>query len=138
MLTEHTTLPFTIENVYAGFAQVTGILSVVRDHIILEFQVSDVIGGIVKGRPKEVRIPLRSVESVQFKKNWFVANFYLRVYKMKDLEDVPNQKSGEVKLSIARKNRQRAMQIASSVNLRLSEIRIEMMDDAFDEFPPEL
>ncbi|MEZ4775882.1 MAG: hypothetical protein R3D00_22060 [Bacteroidia bacterium] len=131
MLSERTTLPFTIDNVYAGFAKVSGILSVVRDHLILEFQVSDVIGGIVKGRPKEIRIPLRSVEQVVFKKNWFVANFYVRVYRMTDLQDIPNNQAGEVKLSITRKNRERAIQLASSINLRLSELRIEMLDDDF-------
>lgn len=132
MLSERTTLPFSIENVYAGFAKVSGILSVVRDHLILEFQVSDIIGGIVKGRPKEIRIPLRSIEHVIFKKNWFVANFYIRVYRMKDLEDIPNNQAGEVKLSIIRKNRERAIQLASSINLRLSELRIEMMDNDFE------
>ncbi|MDX2247900.1 MAG: hypothetical protein SF052_14035 [Bacteroidia bacterium] len=133
MLTERSNLPFSIEDVYAGFAKVSGILSVVRDHVILEFQVSDAIGGIVKGKPKEIRIPLRSIESVQFKKNWFAANFYLRVYRMKDLEAIPTNRAGEVKLSIQRKHRERALQLASSMNLRLSELRIEMMDEEFPE-----
>ncbi|MCB0840951.1 MAG: hypothetical protein KDD99_29990, partial [Bacteroidetes bacterium] len=66
MLIERTRLPFSIENVYGGFAKVNGILSVRKDILILEFQVKEnVFGGLVKSRPKELNIPFRDLESVE-------------------------------------------------------------------------
>lgn len=133
MLTERSRLPFTIENVYGGFAKVSGILSVLRDALRLEFQMSDnLIGGVLKGNAKEILLPLKAIESVEFRKNWFVANFYIRVFSLKDIQSMPNNDEGEVKLRIKRRDRDRARNLASHINLRLSEIRLEMMDDNDD------
>ena len=129
MLIERTRLPFTIDNVYGGFAKVNGILSIRKDILILEFQVKEnVFGGLVKSRPKELNIPFGDLESVEFKKNWFVANFYVRVYRLQDVSDIPGNEDGEIKLKIKRKDREKAATMASHIALRISEIRLDMMD----------
>ena len=119
-----------MDNLYGGFAKLNGILSVVKDIVVLEFQVKEnVFGGLVKSRPKELNIHLKEVDSVEFKKNWFVANFYLRTVKLQHLDGLPGGEDGEVKLKIKRKDRDRAKQLASYMALRLSEIRLDMLDE---------
>ncbi|RMG67986.1 MAG: hypothetical protein D6722_12320 [Bacteroidetes bacterium] len=123
-------LPFFIDNLYGGFAKVNGILSRDRQFLTLEFQVADnVLGGLLKGRPKEIRLPLKALASVEYKQNWFVARMILRAYRLGDLAEIPNAESGEAKLSIKRKDRKVAREMASSLNLALSEIRLAQMDE---------
>lgn len=126
MLTTRTRLPFTIENVYGGFVKVNGILRVEQDILILEFQMKDnLLGGVLKGKPKVVTIPLTNVESVEFKKNWFFANMYINVYRLEDISELPNNDNGAVKLKIRRKARERAKQIESRLGLRISELKLD-------------
>ena len=130
MLPERTRLPFFMDNLYGGFAKLNGILSVMKDMLVLEFQVKEnVFGGLVKSRPKELNIHLKEIDSVEFKKNWFVANFYLRTVKLQHLDGLPGGEDGEVKLKIKRKDREKAKHLASYLALRLSEIRLDMLDE---------
>lgn len=132
---QRTRLPFFIDNLYGGFAKVNGILTANRQSLLLEFQVTDnVLGGLLKGQPKEIRLPLEAVASVEYKQNWFQARFYLRVYRLQDLANVPNAEGGEAKLSIKRKDRKLARSLVSSLNLQLSEIRLARMDEDEPDF----
>lgn len=127
-----TRLPFFIDNLYSGFAKLNGILTADHRQLLIEFQVTDTLGGFFKGRPKELRLPLEAIASVAYKQNWFTAHFYLRVYRLSDLAAVPNAESGEAKLAIRRKDRQDARRLASSLNLALSEIRLARLDEEDD------
>lgn len=127
MLPSTTRVPVSITDLYGGFARATGLLILESDSLILEFQVKDEILGVVKGKPKSFKIPLVALDSVAYSQNIFSAKVELRVKRLRDLEGIPNAEKGEIKLKIARRDRQRAKEFVSSANYQLSEIRLDEM-----------
>src|ERR1035438_7155238 len=103
-----TTVPFTIRNVFQGFAETEGILSVDGADLRLEFQTTDAVVGLLKSGVREVRLPLDGVEEVAFRKGWFGCSLVIRVAGMRGASEVPNFKHGEIALSIAKKHSQAA------------------------------
>ncbi|GAB4422823.1 MAG: hypothetical protein OHK0039_39120 [Bacteroidia bacterium] len=131
-MSERLRLPFTIENLYNGLAQVDGILLTSRDSITLEFQVKDSFIGRIKSGPKALHLPLKEIESVRFRKGWFDASFYIRVFRMAAIKDMPSSQSGEIRLKVKRGDRETALRVESQIALRLSELRIDALDEDQD------
>ncbi|MEM7374913.1 MAG: hypothetical protein AAF587_40345 [Bacteroidota bacterium] len=129
MLTSTRKLHFKTEDAYNGLAAVQGILRLEKQTIILEYQVKDNIIGMIKSKPKDLRIPYEELEEVSYKVNWFVSNFRLHVSSMRILGEFPAGKDGVIKLRINRKQKESAKQLASHINLTLSEYRLKMMGD---------
>ena len=96
-----TTVPFTIRNVFEGFAETEGILSVDGTDLKLEFQTTDAVVGLLKSGVREVRLPLDGVEEIAFRKGWFGCSLVVRVAGMRGGSKVPNFKHGEFVLSIS-------------------------------------
>ena len=123
------TVPFSISDAYEGLAEVGGLARFEADVLTLEFQTQDAFFGLVKSGVQEVPITLPDLVSVHFSKNMFRATIHLRVRSMALFEKIPGANRGEVKLRFARKYRDEAHALASRLQLRLSERRLEQMDD---------
>jgi hypothetical protein len=108
------TVPFTIRNVQQGLAEVEGILSVDGTDLKFEFQTGDVFG-LMKSDVQELKLPLPSVEEIEFRKGWFGCSLVIRVAEMRAAVEVPNFKHGEISLSIAKKHSQAAADFVSSI-----------------------
>jgi len=112
-----TTVPFTIQNVFQGFAETEGILSVDGTDLKLEFQTTDAVIGLLKSGVREVRLPLEEVEEIAFRKGWFGCSLVVRVSGMRGASEVPNFKQGEFVLSISKKHSQAAADLVSSIQI---------------------
>lgn len=112
-----TTVPFTIRNVFQGFAETEGILSVDGTDLKLEFQTTDAVVGLLKSGVREVRLPLDGVEEIAFRKGWFGCSLVVRVAGMRGASEVPNFKHGEFVLSISKKHSQAAADLVSSIQI---------------------
>ncbi len=112
-----TSVPFTIRNVFQGFAETDGILSVDGPDLKLEFQTTDAVVGLLKSGVREVRLPLEDVEEIAFRKGWFGCSLVIRVAGMRGATEVPNFKRGEIALSIAKKHSQAAADLVSSIQI---------------------
>jgi hypothetical protein len=111
------TVPFTIQNVFQGFAETEGILSVDDTDLKLEFVTADSLLGLLKSDVHEVRLPLNGIEEIAFRKGLFGCSLVIRVAEMRRASDVPNFKRGEILLSIAKKHRSAAAELVASVQL---------------------
>ena len=103
------TVPFTLSNVFGGFAEGEGLLHNEGTHLCLEFQVKDGILGVLKSEVRELRIPLENVASVTLTKGWFGTNWFgvkivIQADRMEAFQDVPGASQGRLELSISRKN----------------------------------
>lgn len=134
MLTSTRKLHFSTEDAYNGFATVEGIMRLEQEAIVLEFQVKDNFIGVIKSKTKDLRIPFSELEEVKYKTNWFVSNFRLFVSSMRILGEFPGGKDGVIKLKIKRKQKENAKQLASHINLALSEFRLKMMGEEGEGF----
>lgn len=132
MLISQIRLPFTLGEVYGGFAEGGGLMYVARDTMILEFQVKDAIFGVVKSKPKRLQIPFREIIAIEYKRTMFISRIIFRLTSLQYMSDIPgDNKGGDVKLRIKRKDKEMARNLVSHINLRMSEIRLDMMDDEF-------
>lgn len=128
-MTNMHTIPFSISDAYEGLADVDGLARFEADVLTLEFETKDAFFGIVKSGVKTVEIPLGDLASVAFKKSMIRATLRLRVRSMALIEDLPGTKGGEFKLRFARKYRNEAQALSSSLQLRLSERKLALMDE---------
>ncbi len=111
------TVPFTIRNVFQGFAETEGILSVSDTDLKLEFRTADTLIGLLKSGVREVKLPIDGIEEIAFRKGWFGCSLVIRVAGMRGASDIPNFKQGEILLAIAKKHTQAAAELVSSVQL---------------------
>ena len=56
-------VPFS-RQAYAGFGSVKGLISLESPELVLEFETCDAILGVIKTSPKEIRLPLSDIESL--------------------------------------------------------------------------
>ncbi|MEL6652796.1 MAG: hypothetical protein AAFQ87_18495 [Bacteroidota bacterium] len=118
---------FTAEGPH-GLTEVNGMMRLGQKSLILEYQVKDGIVGMIKSDPKELVIPFDNLLEVKYKLNWAVSRFKITVNSMRILGKFPVSDSGVISLKIKRKQKQGAKELASRLNLLLSEHRLEMMD----------
>ena len=127
MYTHNQRLHFSTDEAYSGLAALTGIMQVNKDSLVLEYQVKDNILGMLKSDTKRLLIPYNNLTEVRYKRNWFISRFHLYVNSMQILGKFPIGKDGRITLKINRKRSHTAKELESYINLRLSEIRLEML-----------
>lgn len=121
MSTQFSSVPFTIPNVYEGFAEAHGLLKLTQPGVVLEFQVKDGLVGLIKSRVNEVTVPLDEIVSVELKKGWFQRRLLLRCRSLATLANIPKHKSGTIALRIARDNMRVAREVVSMLRVSLAE-----------------
>jgi hypothetical protein len=113
--------PFSIKNVFAGFAEVSGIISLEKDAIEIEFQTMDSLAKMIKSDIKGITIPITDIEEIDFKKSRWGNKLTLRVLKLSMVSEIPSQESGEIRLSIQNKYTEMALNLVSKINPRVEE-----------------
>ena len=103
------TLPFTVPDLFAGFAQGKGLAKASPSELVLEFVLKDTVLDLFKSGMKEIRIPRSEVDVVRLKRGWFGAKVHIRLKSMKWLAELPGCENGEVTLHVARRDRDQAM-----------------------------
>lgn len=121
-------LPFSIANVYQGFAEANGIAKASEAGLLLEFQVKDGLMGVLKSRIKEVQIPINEIFSVELQVIWFVTRLIIRTKSMAILSDVPGNKAGQIALWIARKDREVARELVSVLRLTMTQKELDSLN----------
>jgi hypothetical protein len=73
--------------------------------------------------PREIRIPLRHVDALEYKNNWFLFHVWLRlrVRKLEYLVGVPDSSGAEVVLWCKRRYKSQAQELSIAVTFRLLE-----------------
>ena len=122
-------VPFSISDAYEGLADVDGLARFDADVLTLEFQTKDAFFGLIKSNVQHVQLSLTDLASVHFAKKMLRATLTLRVHSLALVEKIPGVSRGEIKLRFARKHRDEAHALASQLQLRLSEHKLERMDD---------
>ena len=133
MISNIRSIPFFIDNVYNGFAKVEGLLTAHSDRLELEFMTKDTFVGALKSKAKSETLYLSDIISVVYKKNWFVSRMHIKVMKLSLLDNFPKSDQNELILKINRKNKDVAKSVESYINLRISEIRLDNMEDELRE-----
>lgn len=118
-----------IDEVYGGFAESDGVMKLSEDSIIFEMQTKDSLFGAIKSGIREFRIPVKEIHMLDLKKNVFRCRLQLRFKSLKVLRNFPGSKGSELLLKIPRHDRQAAAEFVSSLNLIISEKKLEEIDN---------
>ena len=123
-------VPFEIPNVSHGFQKAGGLLKLEDEdeRLVLEFEVEDALFGVFKSGVREAILPLRKLQSVEFKKGWFSSKVILEANSLRVFEGIPGASQGECTLKIKRENRKEAEKLISKVRLILSELKLKDLD----------
>lgn len=131
---EPQSLPFSIPNVYEGFATAHGIARMTSAGLTLEFEVKDGIVGMIKSGVREVQIPMDDLHLLELRKGWLRTRLFIRTRRMTAVDRVPGNRAGTIELRVAREDRPIAEALVSLVMLKLSERELEKLGGtpAFD------
>lgn len=122
-------LPFVIENLNGGFMKVDGILRVEGNKLTFEFQKKDAVVEAYQSDLKTVVISMSELDMLEFKKGWFSGKLILHGKTARSFGDLPGKDLNERVLKVKRKHRDTAASISSNLNLRLSEQKLNEMED---------
>lgn len=122
-------LPFSIENLNGGFMKVEGILRVEGENLVFEFQKKDAVVEAYQSELRTVRIPLSELDMFEFKKGWFSGKLILHGKRATSFGDLPGKDLTERVLKVKRKHRDVAANISSNMNLKLSEQKLNELED---------
>lgn len=122
-------LPFTIENLNGGFMKLEGILRVKDEHLLFEFQKKDAVLEAYQSELRTIEIPLSELEMLEFRKGWFSAKLILHGKSASSFKDLPGKDLIERVLKVKRKHRDVAASISSNLNLKLSEKKLQELDN---------
>jgi len=114
----------------AGISSVSGVVRDAEDELVIEYQSK--ILGLIPTDIKTIRIPFREIDEVFFSSSLFKTRLRIILKTLRSISSFPTPKQGEIQLKIARKNRQQAKALASSVNLSVSKYYME--EDENDDF----
>ncbi len=122
-------LPFYDDEQNGGFMMLEGILRVEKGKINIEYQKKDAVIEVVKSGVKEVSIDLNDIDLIEYKKKLFGARLILHAKRATVFEDFPGNELLTRTLKVKRKNREIAANLASNVNLFLSEKKLRELDE---------
>ena len=121
-------VPFSIPNLYGGFATARGIARIEPEHLVLEFDIRDDLIGELTSGINQARIPLTEIESLEVSRRLWWTTLAVRTRSMAPIADVPGRTQEGVRLNIARKYRNDAAMLAAEVDLRVAELRLDEID----------
>jgi hypothetical protein len=122
-------IPFHLSNVNHGLAEVQGLIHIKKNHLILEFEIKDALGGFIKSDLKEIDIPFDEIESLTYKKGLWGASVKIEGNSMRTFEEIPESEQGRCELKIKRKDRNEAEKSISSARVALSEFKLNKLDE---------
>jgi hypothetical protein len=102
-------VPFTIEGLFAGLGECSGLIKDEGQELTIEVQLQDAIAGILKSAVEKIRIPIQQVVSLTLTKGWLGTNWLgvkleLQTTNVELLSNLPGASQGRVQMKIARKD----------------------------------
>ncbi|HKJ30337.1 MAG TPA: hypothetical protein VKA34_00860 [Balneolales bacterium] len=133
MIQSSVRLPVIIPDLSYGLKEAVGLLKADNQHIILELQEQDALVGAYKTGVNTYKIAWKDIDSIELDKGLFSSSLIISAKSMSAIEDIPGNKQGQCIFKISRKDKKNAEKTISVLNLHLSEIRLEELDDSEDE-----
>ncbi|MCF6226822.1 MAG: hypothetical protein L3J22_11065 [Xanthomonadales bacterium] len=114
-------LPFKNNDTYEGFAVTEGCLKINDNSLVFEFFTKDSMIGLLKSEVKQVVVGFEDIAEISFQKSIFGNKLKLRLSNFMLAQKLPAPDAGEVKLRIARKDREIAASFVSKAQLAMSD-----------------
>jgi len=129
MIQNSVRLPVTIPDLTYGLKEAVGLLKADEHHIILELQEQDSLVGAYKTEVSTYKISWNDIESIALDKGLFSSTLIISAVSMNAIQDIPGNNQGQCTFKIARKDKKKAEGTISLLNMYLSEVKLNNMDD---------
>lgn len=126
-------LPFKNNDTYEGLAVTEGCLKINDNSLVFEFFTKDSMIGLLKSEVKQVVVGFEDIAEISFKKSIFGSKLKLRLNNFMLAQKLPAQDAGEVKLRIARNNREIAASFVSKVQLAMSDYHYKTSESQYQD-----
>lgn len=123
------TLPIR-SDIYDGLGVLEGLVQTTATHLIVEFQTSDGLLGVIKSQPKRLEIPITAISSIRYYQGfmWLFPRIEIELSDFELLSRFPVKSAGAIQLGVRFANRARARALAAS----LANARVRVLHDAID------
>lgn len=115
------TVPVMLASSWGGLASNSGLLRFEGDQLVLEFESKDEVFQMLRSGIKRINLPLAELGGCEWKAGWWGGDIEISVRKLELLQGVAGASQGRVNLRVARKDRDRALGLASNVELALAQ-----------------
>tara|TARA_R100001143_G_scaffold63590_1_gene72948 strand:+ start:14271 stop:14768 length:498 start_codon:yes stop_codon:yes gene_type:complete len=122
-------LPIRQDDQYMGMAELSGLLRVEKEHIVLEYSLKDEVLGMFNSDLKVLKIPLHSIDDIIVKKKWFSGRFIIYLNRLPKTDKSLHIKENTITFKIKKKELERAESVRSSLRLRISEDKLQRLED---------
>ncbi|MEZ4745440.1 MAG: hypothetical protein R3C41_05155 [Calditrichia bacterium] len=121
-------IAFKIPSVYSDLGEGDGVLHLENDQITIEYQIKDAFIGVLKSNIQKVIVPLLDIHDIVFQPKLINSKLILCTKEMATLANIPGSEKGELKLNIARAEKENAQKFVDDVMFRVSELRLKQFD----------
>ncbi|HEY9640686.1 MAG TPA: hypothetical protein V6C57_09385 [Coleofasciculaceae cyanobacterium] len=106
MFANSTEIPFALFGLYEGWAKARGIATVDSSYVTLEFEVKDILIGIIRSKTKEICLPLKEIESIQLINRWWQGHprIEIKAKSLKAFSKVPDHRGKQITLYVSAKD----------------------------------
>lgn len=122
-------LPIRQDDQYMGMAELSGLLRVEKEHIVLEYSLQDEVLGMFNSDLKVLKIPLQTIDDIKVKKKWFSARFIIYLNRLPKTDKSLHLKENTISFIVKKKELEKAESIRSSLMLRISEEKLQRLED---------
>jgi len=125
-------LPIRQDDQYMGMAELSGLLRVEKEHVVLEYSLKDEVLGMFNSDLKVLKIPLLSIDDIIVKKKWFSVRFIIYLNRLPKTDKSLHIKENTISFKVKKRELERAQSIRSSLMLRISEDKLQRLEDEDD------
>lgn len=111
---------FKIPQLNWGMAEAQGIVELVDDTLVLEYEVKDTVLRAIKSRSREIRVPVDEIDYVRLDRRFSCTRLHLRGRRVRTFSDVPGAEGGEIKLTFDKSARAASEHLARDLRERIS------------------
>lgn len=131
-------LPVKQNELYAGLAELNGLIRMEKDSLVLEYNLKDDVVGVFNSELKVLKIPFHAIEEIRAEKKWFSARFELSLNRLPNSDKTLSIDGNAIKFIIKKRDFEKAKSLRSSAMLRVSEERLNRIGDEEHEPAAEL
>jgi len=121
-------LPVRQSDIYGGLAEISGLVRLKDETLIIEYQVQDELFGMLQSDVKNVKLPLGMIDSVEVEKRWFRHRFQIYLNQLPNTEKPLTIEGNCLSFLIKKADKERALSLRSRLMMQVSEQKLKNLD----------
>ena len=127
------TVPVRLGERFEGLAHCEGLLKLSSEALVLQFQTTDTILGVLKSKVQRFEMAFEELEYISYRKTITGAVLELRLSDMELLSQVANAQDGLIRLKVTRRNRMDAKEVQAICSLAIADSRLELIEEVLEK-----